>query len=143
MGKMKRWKSDGFAGIPLVDTLSKLIQIGEIKEADNLRTQMKIADKRYWRIKVRALSDSGNISELSLFAANRTSPIGYELFIEAFLKHGRNDLAQPFVPRVKDPEKQAIYYSKMGMEEEAAAARAQQQKQGGAGRLLQGIFGRG
>merc|ERR1712232_145588 len=109
-------------------------------EADNLRAQLKVSDKRYWRIKVRALSDAGNLTELNAMATRLTSPIGYELVIEAFLKHGRNDYAKPFVPKVKDAERQAAYYSKMGMEEEAQAALRQRQERGGAGRLLQNMF---
>jgi len=139
---MKRWLNGPhrFAGLSLVETLRRLIELGEVVEADNFRTAMKVSDKRYWRIKIRALSDCGNITELDLMAKNRTSPIGYELFVEAFLAHRRNDLALPFVPRVKNPEKQATYYSRMGMEEEAAAARAQRQERAGPGRLLQNIL---
>eukprot|EP00929_Paragymnodinium_shiwhaense_P019549 TRINITY_DN13286_c0_g2_i1.p1 TRINITY_DN13286_c0_g2~~TRINITY_DN13286_c0_g2_i1.p1 ORF type:complete len:864 (-),score=226.37 TRINITY_DN13286_c0_g2_i1:194-2785(-) len=142
MSVTKRWHNapHRFAGTSLVSTLTKLIEIGETLEADNLRTQMKVNDKRYWRIKVRALADSGNLNELNVMATRLTSPIGYELVIEAFLKHGRHDYAKPFVPKVKDPERQAAYYSKMGMEEEAQAALRQRQERGGAGRILQNIL---
>eukprot|EP00928_Gymnodinium_smaydae_P028796 TRINITY_DN21867_c0_g1_i1.p1 TRINITY_DN21867_c0_g1~~TRINITY_DN21867_c0_g1_i1.p1 ORF type:complete len:863 (-),score=161.32 TRINITY_DN21867_c0_g1_i1:112-2700(-) len=138
----KRWPGapHRFAGLPLVDTLSKLIEIGENLEAESLRNQFKISDKRYWRIKVGALSRAGNLSELGVMATHRTSPIGYELIVETFLKHRRNDLALPFVQKVKNPEMQATYYSKMGMEEEANAARRQAQERAGPGRLLQNIL---
>jgi len=135
---MKRWPGGPhrFAGKSLVDTLVKLIALNEIIEADNLRSQLKVSDKKYWRIKVRALSKCRYIEELHTLATCRTSPIGYELFIDAFLKAGRNDLASPFVQRVKNPDLQASYYERMGMEEEAQAARAQRQERAGAGRLL-------
>eukprot|EP00927_Polykrikos_kofoidii_P077399 TRINITY_DN74338_c0_g1_i1.p1 TRINITY_DN74338_c0_g1~~TRINITY_DN74338_c0_g1_i1.p1 ORF type:complete len:862 (-),score=143.57 TRINITY_DN74338_c0_g1_i1:161-2746(-) len=138
----KRWLNGPhkFAGLSLVNTLYKLIEIGETTEADNLRTQMKVSDKRYWRIKVRALSESGNLNELNMMATLRSSPIGYELVIEAFLKHRRNDLALPFVPKVKNFDTQAAFYSRMGMEEEAQTARAQRQERAGPGRLLQNIL---
>mmetsp|Transcript_58339 Transcript_58339/g.103681 ORF Transcript_58339/g.103681 Transcript_58339/m.103681 type:complete len:862 (+) Transcript_58339:8-2593(+) len=141
----KRWLNGPhrFAGLSLTSTLVKLIELGEVVEADNLHTQMKVADKRYWRMKVRALSNAGNLSELNMLATHRSSPIGYELFIEAFLKHGRNDLAIPFVTKVKSSDQQAIYYSRMGMEEEAQRARMQGQERTGAGRLLQNILGVG
>jgi len=135
---MKRWLNGPhrFAGESLVDTLVKLIELGEIVEADNLHMAMKLSDKKYWRIKVRALARCDKLEELNMMATHRTSPIGYELIIEAFLKSGRNDLASPFVPRVKNPELQAEYYSRMGMEEEAQAARAMRQERAGAGMLL-------
>ena len=156
----KHWKGNTrFAGLSLTSTLVRLIEIGEVLEADNLRSQMKVPDKRYWRIKIRGLSNAANFEELNLFATHRTSPIGYELFIETFLllglfsmfllmsfclgrrscrtrKHGRNDFALALVPQVKGGEQQAQYYLRMGMAEEAQRARSQGQERSGAGRLL-------
>lgn len=139
---MKRWLGSphNFVGLSLVETLSKLIEIGETVEADNLRAQYKVSDKRYWRIKVRAFSESGNLEELNVMARHLVSPVGYEIVVEAFLKHNRHDLALPFVPKVKNPELQAVYYSRMGMENEARAAREQRPERAGAGRLLQSIL---
>jgi len=118
-----------FVGLPLVDTLRKLIDIGEVVEADKVQRMCKISDKRYWRIKVRALSDADNIPELQLLAENRTSPIGYDVFVDAFIKHRREDLAKPFVPKIKDFQVQAEFYKRMGMEEEAQNALQMQDKQ--------------
>jgi len=141
---LKRWRNGPhrFAGASLVDTLCRLIEIEEIIEADNLRAKLKLSDKRYWRIKVRALSEANNMEQLNMFAKNLTSPIGYEVFIDAFLKHNRNDLAMPFMPQVKNLEQRARFYERMGMHEEANATLAQDQQQGGAGRLLKNLFGR-
>lgn len=141
----KRWTGGPhrFAGLPLVTTLCRLIGIGEIVEADNLHTKMKMSDKRYWRVKVRALGDAGKLEDLNMMATHRTSPIGYELIVETFLKHGRKDLAQTFVPRVKDPEQQASYYSRMGMEEEARAALAQRSDRAGVVGVFQNLLRRG
>jgi len=138
---MKRWLNGPhrFAGLSLVDTLRKLMELGEIVEADKLRAN-RLPDKRYWRIKIRALSDAGNISALDDLANNRTSPVGYELFVEAFLRYGRTELALPLLPKVKSAEAQANFYSKMGMEEEANRARERgSQASAGPGRLLQSL----
>ncbi|CAE7218827.1 vps16 [Symbiodinium sp. CCMP2592] len=133
----KHWKGNTrFAGLSLTSTLIRLIEIGEVVEADNLRTQMKVPDKRYWRIKIRGLSNASNFEELNVFATHRTSPIGYELFIDTFLKHGRNDFALALVPQIKSAEQQAQYYLRMGMAEEAQRARSQGQERSGAGRFL-------
>mmetsp|Transcript_72406 Transcript_72406/g.204674 ORF Transcript_72406/g.204674 Transcript_72406/m.204674 type:complete len:865 (+) Transcript_72406:200-2794(+) len=145
LGVQKHWLNGPhrFLGLSLVDTLSKLIKIGEVVEADHLHTQMNVSWKRYWRIKVRALSDAGNLTELNTMATALNPPSGYEQVIEAFLKHDRRDLARPFVPKVKNPEQQANYYARMGMDEEAQAARAQAQQQAsgfGSGRFLQNIL---
>merc|ERR1711865_412734 len=56
---MKRWTNGPhkFCSLSLVDTLKKLIALSQTIEADHLRTATKISDKRYWCIKVRALSE--------------------------------------------------------------------------------------
>jgi len=130
-----------FIGLSLVDTLRKLIELGEIATpngADNLRQALKVPDKRYWRIKILALSDCGNLSELNDLAVHRTSPVGYEYFVEAFLKHKREDLAKPLVAKVKSPEMQASFYYRMGMEEEGnAVMRKEKERSQGAGRFFQ------
>jgi len=140
-----RWSAGSyrFAGRSLVDTLCRLIEVGEIVEADKLYAKLKMSDRRYWRIKVRALAECGKFEDLKMLATHRTSPIGYEPIVEAFLKHGRNDLAQGFVPRVKDPEQQAAYYSRMGMEEEARQALAQRSDRAGVVGVFQNLLGRG
>lgn len=141
----EKWPSatSRFSGRSLVDTLCRLIEVGEILEADNLHSKMKMSDRRYWRIKVRALADSGKFEDLNMLATHRTSPIGYEPIVEAFLKHGRHDLARTFVPRVRDPEQQASYYTQMGMDEEARAALAQRSDRVGVVGVFQNLLRRG
>lgn len=138
--ELKRWPGGPhkFAGLPLVTTLCKLIELEEIPLADKLRTDLKVSDKRYWRVKVRALAECRNWQELHTFGMNRTSPIGYEPFIEAFLRYEKKELALPFVQKLKSPETQAMFYDKMGMAAEAQAARASQGQ--GAGRLFQNFL---
>eukprot|EP00434_Breviolum_minutum_P002180 symbB.v1.2.001920.t1/scaffold55.1/size374282/2 len=133
----KSWgrSSQRFLGLPLVTTLVKLLELGEVREADELRMRMKVTDKRYWRIKIRGLANAGNFEELNAFAIV-TSPIGYEVFVETFLKHGRQDFALALVPKVKSCEQQAQYYQQMGLHDQAQRARTQGQERSGAGRLL-------
>lgn len=124
-----------FLGLPLVTTLVKLLELGEVREANELRTRMKVSDKRYWRIKIRGLAAAGSFEELNAFAIV-TSPIGYEPFVETFLKYGRQDFALALVPKVKSSEQQAQYYQQMGLHDQAQRARSQGQERSGAGRLL-------
>lgn len=134
-------KGPRFCGLSAVDTLKRLIQQNYIVKADKVRQTLKVSDKRYWRIKINTLSDAGNVSELHSWATSMTSPIGYELFIEAFLRHRRIDYALPLVrDQVKNPEVQAEFYSRMNMEEQAQAALAQSRERSGPGRLLQNIL---
>lgn len=128
-------------------TLVKLLELGEVREADELRRN-KVSDKRYWRMKIRGLAAARNFEELNAFAIV-TSPIGYELFVETFLKHGRQDFALALVPKVKSSEQQAsdesvfrcldvqaLYYQQMGLHDQAQRARSQAQERSGASKLL-------
>ena len=63
-----------FPGLPLVTTLVKLLELGEVREADELRTRMKVSDKRYWRIKIRGLAAAGSFEELNAFAIATWTP---------------------------------------------------------------------
>lgn len=141
---MKRWPNGPhrFVGLPLITTLKKCIELGETGEADNLKNTMKVSDKRYWRIKVQALAECKNWMELQAMAMQRTLPagLGYEVYVEAYLRHGEHEKALPFVQKVKSPDLQASFYSRMGMEEEAAAARARSQERAGPARLLQNML---
>jgi len=111
-----------FVGLPLVATLRQLILRGEMTEADHLRQHFKVPDKRYWRVKIDALADSGNIDELLTFAQLRTSPIGYDPFIAACVRVRAVDAAVKLIPRLRDPEAQAKWFSQLGLNEEAEAA---------------------
>ena len=55
-------------------TLVKLLELGEVREADELRTRMKVSDKRYWRIKIRGLAAAGSFEELNAFAIATWTP---------------------------------------------------------------------
>eukprot|EP00397_Hematodinium_sp_SG-2012_P016156 GEMP01016475.1.p2 GENE.GEMP01016475.1~~GEMP01016475.1.p2 ORF type:complete len:385 (+),score=85.62 GEMP01016475.1:1374-2528(+) len=114
-----------FVGLSLMDTVRALILINESMEADTLRKQFKIPDKRYWRRKVDCLAEAKNINELELMAQHKHSPIGYEPFVVALQECGRIDLAKKIVPSVKDPEAQAKLYESLGFPDEAHVARTQ------------------
>eukprot|EP00811_Abedinium_folium_P002625 NODE_1240_length_2550_cov_10.289723.p1 GENE.NODE_1240_length_2550_cov_10.289723~~NODE_1240_length_2550_cov_10.289723.p1 ORF type:complete len:778 (-),score=143.96 NODE_1240_length_2550_cov_10.289723:215-2374(-) len=115
-----------FAGLPLVDTLRALIALGKVPQADHFATFVHVPSKRYWRIKVNALADCGKLQELSAMATSQTAPVGgYEVVVEQLLRHQQIDLAKPIVPKVKNGEKRADFYARMGMLREAEIARNQ------------------
>ena len=48
-------------------------------QANKLKKEFKVPDKRFWWIKVKALAESRNWVELDRFAKSKKSPIGYEV----------------------------------------------------------------
>ncbi|PFH36128.1 putative vacuolar protein sorting 16 [Besnoitia besnoiti] len=126
-----------FVGLPLMETVRQVILKSEFHEAENLQKTFKIPDKRYWRCKIDALADGHYFDELLAFAQYRTSPVGYEPFITACLRNENWAAAAKIIPKMKDPEDQALWYSQLGMENEAAAAAKHAGSQSLSGGLLQ------
>ncbi|KFG27752.1 Vps16, N-terminal region protein, partial [Toxoplasma gondii TgCatPRC2] len=109
----------------------------EFHEADNLQKVFKIPEKRYWRCKIDALADGRFFDELLAFAQYRTSPVGYDPFITACMRNEAWEAAAKLVPKVKDPEEQAMWYSQLGMQREAEEAAKNAGSQSLSGGLLQ------
>ena len=65
-------------GLSLVDTLETLI-IQYEKDADILRKDFNVPDKRYWWIKIQAYAKKNAWVQLLEFGKKQTSPIGYEV----------------------------------------------------------------
>ncbi|XP_011305829.1 vacuolar protein sorting-associated protein 16 homolog [Fopius arisanus] len=101
------------------DTVKLLLLQNEIKLAENLRSEYKIPDRRYWWLRIQCLAEKGLWSDLEKFSKGKKSPIGYEPFIDECLKYGSRLEAKKYLPRVKD-ELKIKYFAKMGMLSEAA-----------------------
>eukprot|EP01125_Pyxidicula_operculata_P003183 TRINITY_DN1353_c0_g1_i1.p1 TRINITY_DN1353_c0_g1~~TRINITY_DN1353_c0_g1_i1.p1 ORF type:complete len:840 (-),score=158.36 TRINITY_DN1353_c0_g1_i1:45-2564(-) len=79
-----------FVGSSLSNTLYRCMLMGKNKQAKKIRVDFQVPNKRWWWLKIRALSDSGRWANLKSFSKQR-SPIGYKPFAEVCLKHS-NDL---------------------------------------------------
>lgn len=108
-----------FVGLSLQDTVNKLLDQGEVKLADKLRSEYKMPDKRYWWIRILKLAEKDDWAELEKFSKSKKSPVGYEPFVDACLKYGKNEEALEYLPRCRD-EIKIKYYVKAGFYEEAA-----------------------
>jgi len=65
-------------GLSLVDTLETLL-INYEKDAEVLRKDFSINDKRYWWIKIQAYAKKNAWTQLLEFGKKPSSPIGYEV----------------------------------------------------------------
>ncbi|XP_063827549.1 vacuolar protein sorting-associated protein 16 homolog [Ostrinia nubilalis] len=108
-----------FVGLSLHDTVRELLCKGEIKLADKLRAEYKMPDRRYWWLRILTLAENNDWDELDRFSKSKKSPVGYEPFVDACLKHGKPDEAFKYLPRCQEDMK-VKYYVKAGFYEEAA-----------------------
>ncbi|XP_063994060.1 vacuolar protein sorting-associated protein 16 homolog [Diachasmimorpha longicaudata] len=106
-------------GKPLHDTVKLLLLQNEIKLAENLRSEYKIPDRRYWWLRIQCLAEKGMWSDLEKLSKGKKSPFGYEPFIDECLKYGNRLEAKKYLPRVRE-ELKIKYFTKMGMLTEAA-----------------------
>ncbi|CAF4062120.1 unnamed protein product [Rotaria sp. Silwood2] len=110
-------------GLSLVDTLETLL-INFEKDADILRKDFTISDKRYWWIKIQAYAKKNAWTQLLEFGKKPTSPIGYEPFVDVCIRSHKNDEARRFVDRSIysskiDDERLPFMFAKVLMADEA------------------------
>jgi hypothetical protein len=89
----------------LGETIFAVVLAGDMDRANRLRKDFKVPDKRFWWIKVKALSEASNWSELERFGKAKKSPIGYEPFAIECLAKGNNFEAKKYILRMADDVK--------------------------------------
>jgi hypothetical protein len=138
-----------FVGLSLDETLRRLVLLNENVEAENLRTKRKVSDGKWWEFRVRTLlTTEGRIEEGISFANSVVPPStdcrGYKVVVETLLSLKRDDLALPFIKKLK-PKKQVEIYNQLGLFEDARAAELQRPSgmpgAGLLGRLASGLIG--
>ncbi|CAF1279221.1 unnamed protein product, partial [Didymodactylos carnosus] len=110
-------------GLSLCETIEQLLIANE-KEAEQLKKDFGISDKRYWWIKIQMLGKKGAWSILADFGKKPTSPIGYEPFIDICLKYEKPDEAKRYVDKSLysskiDDDRLPYMYAKVQMFDEA------------------------
>lgn len=98
-----------FFGLSLHESVKKLLDQGEIKLADKLRSEYKMPDRRYWWLRILKLAEKGEWEDLDRFSKSKKSPVGYEPFVDACLKNNRKDEALKYLPRCRDDIKVKYY----------------------------------
>jgi len=106
---------------PLSDVISQLIGDGKEKRAQQLKSEFKVPDKRYWWLKLKALAEAEKWSELEKFSKEKRPPIGFGPFVQICLDHDRLADARRYVERIDKPAQKAEFYMKL--EDYNAAAR--------------------
>jgi len=104
--------SDGkitFFGLSINETLRTLLMNGMSKKADKIKSDFKVADKRFWYVKLHALTTMRDFEGLDAFARSKRSPIGYEAFVRHLLEKGHSKEATSYVIRCDSPRRVDLY----------------------------------
>ncbi|EJU02203.1 vacuolar protein sorting-associated protein 16 [Dacryopinax primogenitus] len=102
-----------FIGLSINDTIYKCITTGQSKKAEKVRSDWRVPDKRFWYIKLHALTEARDWEGLDAFAKQKRSPIGYEAFVNHLVSKGFPNQAKNFVPRC-DAKQRIDLYIKCG-----------------------------
>ncbi|XP_017058779.1 vacuolar protein sorting-associated protein 16 homolog [Drosophila ficusphila] len=107
-----------FSGLSVHDTILELLQIGELKEAERLRNDFKVPERRFWWMRILMLSEQHKWDELEKLAKSKKSPIGYDPFVEVCLKQDKPSEARKYIARCRDNRK-GLWFLRANMFNEA------------------------
>ena len=117
--RMEQRTGKQYVGLTANETMTRMIESGEMDEARGARAKLGFSKARYWWVMVRTLARVRRWSALEEFSRQK-SPIGYEPFVEETMKYSR-EIALKFVPKVASLEQRVEYL--MAMEEWEQALR--------------------
>ena len=106
-----------FINISLTETMKKILKLGTpefTKMAIKMKNDFKVSDRRFWYIKLQALSERGEWVELRRFAAERRSPIGYVPFANVCIAKNEEGEALHYIQMVKKDGERLDLYEKIG-----------------------------
>lgn len=98
-----------FFGLSVNETIRTCLLNGMSKRADKLKGDFKVPDKRFWYVKLQALTGAGDFEGLDTFSKSKRSPIGYEPFVRHLVEKGHTREALSYVARCDSPKRADLY----------------------------------
>lgn len=114
-----------FYGLSVHDTIKELLNVGDIKLADKMKSEYKLPDRRYWWLRIQAYADHYQWDELEKYSKSKKSPIGYEPFVEVCLKQNNVTEAKKYLMKCSNYKK-IKWFIRAGMIDDAATAALEQ-----------------
>lgn len=94
-----------FYGLSVHDTIERLLTLGDIKQAEKMKSEYKVPDKRFWWLRITVLAESFQWEELDKLSKSKKSPIGYEPFVEICLRKQNVEEAKKYLPKCRDDKR--------------------------------------
>lgn len=124
-----------FVDSSVSDTICTCLVLGNNRAAEKLRSDFKVPEKRYYWLKIKALSTTSNWTALEKFSKEKKPPIGFKPFVEACIEGGENGEALKYIVKLPNPQDRADAYKRIGLHNEAAEAESQKENGELLGRL--------
>lgn len=117
------------------DTICTCLVLGNNRAAQKIRSDFKVPEKRFYRLKIKALLTTRNWDALEKFSKEKKPPIGFKPFVDACIEGGENGEALKYIVKLSDPQERAEAYTRIGLHNEAAEAASQSKDSELLGRL--------
>ncbi|KAJ3552868.1 hypothetical protein NM688_g3925 [Phlebia brevispora] len=98
-----------FFGLSVNETIRACLINGMSKRADKVKSEFKVPDKRFWYVKLHALTEIHDFEGLDAFARSRRSPIGYQAFVNHLVEKGHQKEAVSYVARCDANKRIELY----------------------------------
>uniref|UniRef100_A0A1A9UWX3 Vacuolar protein sorting-associated protein 16 homolog n=1 Tax=Glossina austeni TaxID=7395 RepID=A0A1A9UWX3_GLOAU len=108
-----------FYRLSVHSTIEKLLELGEMKEAEKVKNDFKVPERRFWWLRIISLSNKYKWDDLEKFSKSKKSPIGYEPFVEVCLKQNNLTEARKYILKCREDRK-SYWYLRAGLYDEAA-----------------------
>lgn len=108
-----------FTDLSVAQTIKKLMNLGDWKVAEKMKSDFKVSDRKYWWLQIQVLADQSRWEDLEKLSRGKKSPIGYEPFVELCLKYEKPEEAKKYLARCRDDQK-LKWYTKAGFLADAA-----------------------
>ncbi|MBW0462193.1 hypothetical protein O181_001908 [Austropuccinia psidii MF-1] len=101
-------KNNGLTLPSLNETMRQCIKLGFRKQADKLKVDFKVSEKRFWYLKMKVLIELRDWDELENWSGKK-SPIGFEPFVNHLLMMGYNREALKFIKKCEAKNRIELY----------------------------------
>ncbi|KAB5594660.1 Vacuolar protein sorting-associated protein [Ceratobasidium theobromae] len=96
-------------GLSVNATIRVCLLNGQPRKAEKIRADWKVPDKRFWYIKLYALTEQRDWDGLEQLAKSKRSPIGYEPFVTHLVAQGHAKQAASYVARCDAPKRADLF----------------------------------
>lgn len=83
--------------------------LGDHKQAERMKSDYKMPDRRYWWLRIQVLAETYQWDELEKFSKSKKSPIGFEPFVEVCLKQNKPENARIYLVKCREEKKIKLY----------------------------------
>lgn len=108
-----------FKNLSVCQTVTKLLQMGDLRVAEKVRNDFKVPDRKWWWLQIQVMAEQSQWEALEKFSKAKKSPIGYEPFAEVCVKHRKEKEAIKYIQRCRDDQK-IKWCTRAGLYEDAA-----------------------